>query len=212
MLAVEDNLLKIKIDGNVVELEKFTWSEMEYDLDEKGGIVSKVKCSFVQFPVTLAYALTIHKSQGKSFSRVTVDIGAGAFAPGQIYVALSRSRSLEGLVLNRSINDQDIFVDPRVVDFYKTQSIPPSTYQPEQEQQPEEVSLVIAQAIDLIQQVKIQYEKNSGERSTRLLSEIRYSDEYGDSTDPSHIKAYCHERKAERTFKLVRIRSVEVMK
>jgi ATP-dependent exoDNAse (exonuclease V) alpha subunit len=70
--------------------------------------------------------MTIHKSQGKTFDKITIDIGSGAFAHGQIYVALSRCTTFEGIVLNNEIKEKDIIVDPRVVDFYKRNRKPKS--------------------------------------------------------------------------------------
>jgi len=63
--------------------------------------------------------VTIHKSQGKTFDRVVVDFGGGTFASGQAYVALSRCRTLEGLVLRRPMDKKFIFIDKRIQDFYK---------------------------------------------------------------------------------------------
>ena len=67
----------------------------------------------------LAWAMTIHKSQGKTFERVIIDMGKGAFEYGQTYVALSRCKTLEGIVLKRPLKPQDIMVDERIVDFYQ---------------------------------------------------------------------------------------------
>lgn len=74
--------------------------------------------SFRQYPLKLAWAITIHKSQGKTFDKVLIDLGGGAFEHGQLYVALSRCRTLEGVVLRQPIRQQDIITDQRVVDFY----------------------------------------------------------------------------------------------
>ena len=73
--------------------------------------------AFTQYPLKLAWAITIHKSQGKTFSKVIVDIGRGAFAHGQTYVALSRCTSLQGLILKKPILKHHILLDPRISDF-----------------------------------------------------------------------------------------------
>ena len=74
---------------------------------------------FKQFPLKLAWAITIHKSQGKTFTHVTIDMGRGAFEHGQTYVALSRCRTLSGIVLQKKLKTSDIQVDPRIVEFYE---------------------------------------------------------------------------------------------
>ena len=71
----------------------------------------------------LAYAITIHKSQGKTFDSICINIGSGAFAPGQVYVALSRCRTYNGIVLLRAIKDNEIFTDSRIDAFYKERRI-----------------------------------------------------------------------------------------
>ncbi|MEM6770245.1 MAG: helicase C-terminal domain-containing protein, partial [Bacteroidota bacterium] len=71
-----------------------------------------------QIPVRMAWAVTIHKSQGKTFDKIIIDLGRGAFEHGQTYVALSRCRTLQGIVLRKPLTPRDVMVDPAVVDFY----------------------------------------------------------------------------------------------
>lgn len=105
-------------DGEEVMLQKELWENKVYKFDNVNRrIQSEVIGKFTQYPVKLAWAMTIHKSQGLTFERAIVDMGGGAFAHGQMYVALSRCRSLEGLYLRQPIRYQDIIVDERVVDF-----------------------------------------------------------------------------------------------
>jgi energy-coupling factor transporter ATP-binding protein EcfA2 len=102
----------------IYEVERVEWEKVRYEFDEKKGeIIPKKIGSFTQFPLRLAWAITIHKSQGKTFDEVLIDKGRRAFAPGQIYVALSRCTSLEGVYLTQPITRQDIFTDSVVVDF-----------------------------------------------------------------------------------------------
>ena len=101
-----------------VQVERFTWEVFRFVFsEEKQAIVSKLIGSFTQFPLRLAWAITIHKSQGKTFDRVFIDIGKRAFAPGQMYVALSRCISLEGIVLKTPLQKHHIFTDPRIFKF-----------------------------------------------------------------------------------------------
>lgn len=116
--GIDDYEIHVRtFEGEDVYVEKTTWTIYEYVRDkESGQIIPVPKYSFTQFPLKLAWAVTIHKSQGLTFDRVVVDANK-AFAPGQVYVALSRCRSLEGLVLHSPITKSDVMVDPIVVDF-----------------------------------------------------------------------------------------------
>ncbi len=94
------------------------WSNTRYTLNEaEHKIEEEVIGTFTQFPLRLAWAITIHKSQGLTFRHVTVDLTGGTFAGGQAYVALSRCTSLEGLTLRKRLTRSDIFVRPEIVDF-----------------------------------------------------------------------------------------------
>lgn len=103
--------------GQVIEVQPEEWSNMRYGLDgETQEIKEVVEGTFVQFPVKLAWAITIHKSQGLTFERVLIDV-SGAFAHGQTYVALSRCKSLEGVVLTSLIPPEAIIADNSVDKF-----------------------------------------------------------------------------------------------
>lgn len=118
---LSNDYIAIKIGTNIYRVEREKWEEIEYRYNNyTQKIEERPKGAFIQFPIKLAWAITIHKSQGKTFDNVVIDIGSGAFAHGQTYVALSRCRSLEGIILNRQIEPKDVIVDQRVVDFYKT--------------------------------------------------------------------------------------------
>lgn len=113
--------LKLK-DGSKHILIKEVWENRQYQWDkEKNRITSKIVGTFEQFPIKHAWAITIHKSQGLTFDSVIVDLGSGAFVNGQLYTALSRCRTLEGLTLKRKIQLRDIIEDKRLSDFYENQ-------------------------------------------------------------------------------------------
>lgn len=105
-------------EGGTVSIAPHTWTIYRSGYDRATNTLDQEKLgSFTQIPLKLAWAVTIHKSQGKTFDRVTVDLGDGAFTTGQAYVALSRCRSLDGLTLRRPVRLQDIRVDAAVVAF-----------------------------------------------------------------------------------------------
>lgn len=117
--AATGTTLQIQLqNGNIVDVGRHTWEMTQYYFDQKAGkIDSRATGSFTQYPLKLAWAVTIHKSQGKTFDNVAIDVGEGAFAHGQIYVALSRSTTLEGITLRRPILAEHIFADRRIDDF-----------------------------------------------------------------------------------------------
>jgi ATP-dependent DNA helicase PIF1 len=110
-------------DGSLrnIEVEKQTWEILKYKVNEGDNtkIDSESIGSFKQYPLRLAWAITIHKSQGKTFDKVIIDLTGGAFEHGQTYVALSRCRTLQGIVLKQKIRPQDIRVDERIIEFYE---------------------------------------------------------------------------------------------
>lgn len=112
------NAVEVLLDNGVkVSVERNTWSEMEYKITD-GEVKQFEKGSFTQFPLALAYACTIHKSQGLTFDKVALHVGY-IFSPGQIYVALSRCRTLEGIATDSYITKHHIIKDDQLVRFYK---------------------------------------------------------------------------------------------
>ncbi len=104
-------------DGTTFEAAQEIWENTKYTLAEGEQKVTQSSAgSFSQFPLRLAWAITIHKSQGLTFDKAVVDVGA-AFAHGQTYVALSRCRNLEGLILKEKVNAKNIITDPSVAAF-----------------------------------------------------------------------------------------------
>ena len=101
------NSIHLKIKNKVHKITQDTWEKFDY-LIKDGQVFHEVVATFTQYPIKLAWAVTIHKSQGQTFEKVIIDLDRGSFAPGQTYVALSRVTSLEGLFLTRPINISDI--------------------------------------------------------------------------------------------------------
>ena len=129
-------IVEVQLDnGKKVELEPHTWEKGEYSHEadpETGKPVMRqdIIGSFSQIPLRLAYAITIHKSQGLSFNRVYLRLGRGCFDHGQLYTALSRCRTLSGLQIDRPVTLEDLIIDESVVRFYadidKLQKFKPS--------------------------------------------------------------------------------------
>ncbi|MBQ3810336.1 MAG: AAA family ATPase [Kiritimatiellae bacterium] len=124
--TVQDGKTKVRIslDGSrrLVEIERHKWPSYEYQLQRAGDVERVVAVetgSFEQFPVKLAYAITIHKSQGLSLDEAGIELGRGCFAAGQLYTALTRVRSFSGLRLDRPIEKKDNKLDSAVVEFYR---------------------------------------------------------------------------------------------
>ncbi len=108
----------VEIDGREHEIEPVAWESRRYAYDQTAQkIVETVAGTFKQLPLRLAWALTIHKSQGLTLDKVYIDLGRGTFAHGQAYVALSRCRSLEGLSLARPLRPQDVLFDRAVLGY-----------------------------------------------------------------------------------------------
>ncbi len=104
-------------DREEIKVEPVTWENIKYQLDQESNEITEDKVGFfIQHPLKLAWAITIHKSQGLTFSRVVIDAGA-AFAHGQVYVALSRCKTLEGIVLSSPISLQAVKTDRTVMQF-----------------------------------------------------------------------------------------------
>ena len=113
-----DDSVWVRVGKKQYEVDLEEWEKFRYYYDAKTGLFDKESiATFTQYPIKLAYAITIHKSQGQTYDAVRVDMGRGAFATGQTYVALSRCRSLEKLYLAHPLRLSDIRVDRRVVEW-----------------------------------------------------------------------------------------------
>ncbi len=115
-----DDEINVEIEGEVHTVSPEIWNKISYNYNPMTQKVEEaVVSTFRQFPLRLAWAITIHKSQGQTYSSVVIDLGFGAFAHGQTYVALSRCTQLETLYLKREVCRQDVIVDSSVVAFMK---------------------------------------------------------------------------------------------
>tara|TARA_B100001093_G_scaffold100978_2_gene93084 strand:- start:181 stop:1470 length:1290 start_codon:yes stop_codon:yes gene_type:complete len=112
--------IKVKIDGITHRVEREEWKKVKFTYDEDSDeVLEEVVSSFKQFPIKLGWAVTIHKSQGLTLESCAVDLGEGAFATGQAYVALSRCKKLDSLTLFRELKRSDALIDPDIQDFHE---------------------------------------------------------------------------------------------
>jgi hypothetical protein len=199
--------LTVKLHGAEMETVKpFKWHINRYLWDgEKKTVASEAIGTFKQYPLKLAWAITIHKSQGKTFDRVAVDLGKGTFAPGQLYVALSRCRTLEGIYLEKEIREKDVRVDWRVLRF-----VTGCQYRLSEKRMPlAEKTRLIEQALAGSTPLQITYLNAKDEKSGRIISPTYIGDmEYKEKTYLG-VKAYCHTRKAQRNFRIDRILEIQ---
>lgn len=116
--SLDNSQITVNIDGLTYPVSRYSWNKIRYKYNrDTRRIEEEVISSFTQFPLRLAWAITIHKSQGKTYNAVAIDMGGGAFTHGQTYVALSRCTTLEGLYLKQKLRREDVIVDSAVVNF-----------------------------------------------------------------------------------------------
>jgi ATP-dependent exoDNAse (exonuclease V) alpha subunit len=118
VVALSDDSIVVDINGTICDVPVVKWNKIEYTYNEdEDKIEDEIVGSFAQYPIKLAWAITIHKSQGQTFDKVIIDLGYGAFTHGQLYVALSRCTRLDGIRFKRPVAHSDIIFDRRIYDF-----------------------------------------------------------------------------------------------
>jgi hypothetical protein len=189
-------------DGHRVAVTPYKWTLYKYKYDTTSKtLIQDSEGAFTQYPLKLAWAMTIHKSQGKSFDKVIIDLGRGAFATGQTYVALSRCRTLEGIVLTNALTKNNILLDYRVVDFltkyqYKVAKKSLSL---------EEKAAIIQAAIDAKNDIDIVYLKPTDEKSRRSITPQYVGNLTYNGKSYQGVRGHCLMRNEERVFRLDRI-------
>ena len=202
----EDFLFVRLRDGDdLVDVRPHTWDLVRFAVADD-HIVSEPIGSFTQLPFRLAWAVTIHKSQGKTFDRIVVDLERGAFAPGQTYVALSRCTSFEGIVLRRPIANSSIRTDWRIRQFLTNYR-----YRRSEEAMPaEEKAAAIRRAIEAGGEIAMTYLKADDTKSERVVVPLSVGPESYMGTSFLGMRAFCPLRGEERMFRVDRILELEV--
>ncbi len=189
-------------DGSLVDVGPCTWEMFEYEYDRATKHISTRKTgAFTQYPIRLAWAVTIHKSQGKTFERVIIDVGRGAFAHGQVYVALSRCTSLAGITLAKPITKAQVRTDWRVSRFLTR-----FQYKLADEQVGyDERRRIIEDAMRRGLNLEILYLKPDDTKSRRIIRPISIEQMEFKGRGFEGLRAYCFLRKGERAFRIDRI-------
>lgn len=204
---VDGDVLIVRLsEGEKVEVKPHKWEVYQFFFNSStNSFDSRSIGSFMQYPLRLAWAVTIHKSQGKTFDNVIIDLNKGIFAHGQLYVALSRCRTLEGIVLRQPIQKKHAFMDWRVVKFVTSLHYKRS-----------EQALPLARKIALIQKaiddnksLKIVYLKASDQKTERIIRPIKVGEIEYLGRKFVGLKTFCAMQQGERTFRVDRILSLE---
>lgn len=197
--ALHEDHIDIRVDGQVSRLERESWEEIIYEYDaDKGKVEATVGSSFTQYPVKLAWGLTVHKSQGQTYERVLLDLSTGVFAAGQLYVALSRCTSLEGLWLKMPVKREYVIVDSKITEFMsrceaivvEEESVEAKEFPKVAEESEEIAAWVAAEAIAIVEEAQavaeMLYEEGSDEaivfvKEAQAIAEVLRGESSGES-------------------------------
>ncbi len=209
VVELGEEMIKVKIsDGGTVEISPYTWDLYKYYFDaDSRSLEQETVGAFTQIPVRLAWAITIHKSQGKTFDRVQIDLGRGSFASGQTYVALSRCRTFEGITLQKPIKPSDIRLDWRVQKFLTGFQYAIS-----------EKALPLDQKINVIEDavkrrlaLEIVYLKTKDVKSRRKIKPKYVGELDYEGKSFLGVEAWCDLRKDTRVFRVDRILEMKII-
>jgi ATP-dependent DNA helicase PIF1 len=196
----EDIIIAELADEGEAEITPFTWEIYRFFVDG-GQLQSETVGKFTQYPLMLAWAVTIHKGQGKTFDKVIIDIGSGTFAHGQMYVALSRCTTLEGIVLKKPALKKHIWTNYQVMEFLTQYQ-----YQKAEVTNPVDDKIeLIRKAIENRASLKIVYLKPNDEKTTRVVRPEAVGEMEYRGKKYLGMRAFCLKRNEERVFRVDRI-------
>ncbi|MFH1856330.1 MAG: AAA family ATPase [Candidatus Omnitrophota bacterium] len=194
--------------GDIEEVLPVTWEIFHFAYNEKNNeITTENVGSFSQYPLKLAWAVTIHKSQGKTFDKVIIDMGKGAFACGQTYVALSRCTSFDGIFLKKPIKKSDIRMDFNIVRFLTGCQYSLSERDMPLEEKMELISHAIKEKLSL----EITYLKANDTKSRRVIKPFFVGERVYQDKTFTGVEAYCDKRSENRVFRVDRILEMKII-
>lgn len=191
--------------GASVNIVPYQWKMYQFQL-EGNVVTTKTVGTFVQLPMKLAWAITIHKSQGKTFNKAVIDIGHNIFSAGQTYVALSRCTNLEGMVLKKPIEKRHIWTDQNIVNFI-------TSYQYQVAAQlcslPEKIAL-LKNAIASKAVLDITYLRAKDEKTRRRIIPLEVGEMTSKGVVFQGMLAYCQDRKIESAYRIEQILEIKL--
>ena len=190
---IDEDSIWVKFEnGNHCLVERERWENKDPD----GNVAGWYK----QFPMQLAYAITIHKSQGKTFESICINIGNGAWAHGQVYVALSRCKSLDGITIFRPIMNSDIIVDPVVTIFLNDGTITI-------ENQPQySIREILDIAVSKRKRIRMRYTNTDNETAYRTVVRLSYIE-----NDNSMFRGFYTNETHPRNFKFEKVSDIIIL-
>ncbi|MGV8058288.1 MAG: AAA family ATPase [Smithellaceae bacterium] len=201
----EDVIVAELDNGDTARISPYTWKIYRFFLKNE-ELRSEEVGSFKQYPVRLAFAVTIHKSQGKTFENVVIDVGSGTFAHGQMYVALSRCTTLKGIVLKQQLKKNHIMMDWQVVKFLTgiQYAQAAKTFSREDKLK------MIEDAINEKRNIEILYLKGQDEKSRRLVRPLFIGEMEYKGYPYLGLDAFCLTRQEKRRFNVDKILEIGI--
>jgi hypothetical protein len=203
-----DDVIVAELDnGDTARISPYTWKIYRFFIKDE-ELRSEEVGSFRQYPVRLAFAVTIHKSQGKTFENVVIDVGRGTFAHGQMYVALSRCTTLDGIVLKKPLQKSHILMDWRVVKFLTNLQYARAAKTLSREDKIKWIEEAIAEKKD----IEILYLKSQDEKSRRTVRPLFMGNMEYKGYPYLGLEAFCLEQREKRIFNVDKILEIGVGK
>jgi len=200
----EDLIVALLDNGETVHISPYTWKIYRFFL-KKEELHSEEVGSFRQYPVRLAFAVTIHKSQGKTFENVIIDVGRGTFAHGQMYVALSRCTTLDGIVLKQPLAKNHILTDWQVVKFLTGIQYAQASKMLSREDKIKRIEEAVVEKKD----IEILYLKGQDEKSRRIVRPLFMGEMEFKGHRYLGLTAFCASRNEKRIFNVDKILAID---